>query len=56
LRPSPCGVRRGPAGISGDLLRDERGMLRCLSGKRPGTCAGCGRGSRRGRRHLTTRV
>jgi hypothetical protein len=37
FQPLPCGVRRAPAGASGDLLRDERGMLRCLSGKRTGT-------------------
>jgi hypothetical protein len=30
-------VRRVPAGASGDLLRDERGMLRCLSGKLTGS-------------------
>jgi hypothetical protein len=40
-------VRRAPAGASGDLLRDERGMLRCLSGKRPGSARDGGRGSRR---------
>jgi len=42
-------VRRAPAGASGDLLRDQRGMLRCLSGKRSGSARDGGRGSRRGR-------
>src|SRR5947209_13051967 len=37
FQPPPCGVRRAPAGASGDLLRDEREMLRCLSGKRLGS-------------------
>jgi hypothetical protein len=32
-----CGDRRAPAGASGGLLRDERGMLRCLSRKRTGS-------------------
>jgi hypothetical protein len=31
-----CGDRRAPAGASGGLLRDERGMLRCLCRKRTG--------------------
>jgi hypothetical protein len=41
------------SGASGDLLRDERGMLSCLSGKRPGSARDGGRGSRRCRRQLT---
>jgi hypothetical protein len=34
LLTEPCGDRRAPAGASRGLLRDERGMSRCLICKR----------------------
>jgi SAM-dependent methyltransferase len=36
FRPRPCGDWRVRAGTSGDLVRDERGMGRCPTGKRNG--------------------
>ena len=48
-----AGVWREPAGASSNLLRDENGMLRCLSRKRPGPARDALGGSRRGRRRLT---
>jgi len=37
FQPSPCGVRRAPCGSLRGPPADERGMLRCLSGKRTGS-------------------
>jgi hypothetical protein len=34
LRPCGCGDSREPTGPSGRLVRDERGMISCLNGKR----------------------
>jgi hypothetical protein len=43
FRPSSCGDCRAPAGASGDLLRDVRGMRVLSQLPTNGMCAGCSR-------------
>ena len=40
FRPLRCGDSRVPAAVTGDLLRDERGMRRCLNSERDEIRAG----------------